>query len=74
MIDYSVDAVGGYYGLTNLHNILGIIVLILTIINLLYKMIYAIIIKIKSKKYEEIPEIIDNTIEDFKEIDKDEIK
>lgn len=72
MIDYSVDVAGSSYGLVNVHTILGIIVLILTILNILIKMIIAIYHKIKSKQYTEIPNIIDNTIENFKELDKNE--
>ena len=70
MIDYSVDIVSGTYGLYYIHTILGILVLVLTIINLIYKMIWAIIEKIKNNKAKEIPEVIDETIDKLNELDK----
>lgn len=75
-VEYSVDAMGGAYGLANIQTILGIVVLILSIFNVLFNMTYKIIISIKKRKYGEIKGIVDNSIEelnnvvdDFKELE-----
>ncbi|MBO7735418.1 MAG: hypothetical protein J6S67_22835 [Methanobrevibacter sp.] len=75
-IEYSVDAMGGAYGLANIQTILGIVVLILSIFNVLFNMTYKIIMAVKKRKYEEIKGIVDNSIEelnnvvdDFKELE-----
>lgn len=75
-IEYSVDAMGSVYGLANIETILGIVVLILSIFNVLFNMVYKIITSIKKRKYGEIKGIVDNSIEkindvvdDFKELE-----
>lgn len=66
-----IDSIGLIYGITNLQEILGVIVLILTIINILTGYGFKIYDKIKNKKYNEIPNEVNNAINEIKdEIDK----
>lgn len=76
--EYTVDTAGGIYGLANIQTVLGIIVLILTIFNILFKMCIAIYNSVKKRKLEEISPIIEHsideinkTVEDFKELEGD---
>lgn len=66
---YSVDAVGGAYGLANIQTVLGIIVLILSIFNVLLNAGIRIYNLIKKRKYGEINEVLDDTIEELKEVE-----
>lgn len=71
-LDYSVDVASGSYALANIHEILGIILLVLSICSILYKMIYTIIVHAKNKEYKEIADEIEKAkeeIENFKESD-----
>ena len=65
----------GAYGIANIKEILGIIVLVLSILNILINAGIRVYHKIKNKKYDEIPNDISDTINqinDLKEEDKDE--
>lgn len=66
--NYSVDAIGGAYGLANIQTILGIIVLSLTIFNVLFNMVYKIIKHIKNRQIEAILEDINEAKEELKEV------
>ncbi len=66
-LDYTVDATGSAWGLANIQQILGIIVLILSILSFLCKVVYSIYVKIKNKKYDEISKELDNAKEELKE-------
>ena len=66
--DYTVDAVGSAYGLANIQTILGIIVLVLTIFNILFKMCIAIYNKVKKREYEAITKVVDEAIEQLEEV------
>lgn len=70
--DYTVDAVGGAYGLSNIESILGIVVLILTIFNILLKAGIKIWEHFKKREIKAIEEVIDNTIEQLEEVGKNE--
>lgn len=63
------------YGIANIKEVLGIIVLVLSILNILINTGIKIYHKIKDKKFEEIPNDINETINqlnELKEEDKDE--
>lgn len=66
--NYSVDAIGGAYGLANIQTILGIIVLSLTIFNVLFNMVYKIIKHIKNRQIEAILEDINEAKEELEEV------
>lgn len=66
--EYTVDAVGGAYGIYYIQSILGVIVLILTIFNILLKAGILIYSKVKKRKIEEIPQVIDDTIDKINEV------
>lgn len=70
--NYSVDAIGGAYGLANIEHILGIVVLILTIFNVLANSVYKIYTHIKKREIEAILDDVDDTIEELKEVGKNE--
>ena len=70
----SISVLTGGYAITNIENILSIVILILSILNILYNMITRIIDKIKNKKYDEIPQEIEdgiNQIENLKEKERE---
>lgn len=66
----TVDSVGLIYGIANLQEILGLVVLILTIINILTSYGFKIYDKIKNKKYNEISEEVNKAIEEIKDLNK----
>lgn len=66
----TVDSVGLIYGIANLQEILGLVVLILTIINILTSYGFKIYDKIKDKKYNEIPEEVNKALEEIKDLEK----
>ena len=70
--DYSLDVVGSAYGLANIQTILGIIVLILTIFNILFKMCVGIYKKIKEGKIEEISDVVEEAKNEVKEVGNNE--
>lgn len=69
-IDYTVDATGATYGIANIQQILGIVVLILSILSFLCKVAYSIYIKIKDKKYDEISEELDKAKTELEQANK----
>ena len=69
--NYTVDTAGGIYGLANIQTILGIIVLILTILNVLINAMYKIITHIKKGEIDKIEPVIRGSIEDVKETVED---
>lgn len=70
----ALDTIGSIYGITYIKEILGIIILVLTIINILVKMSILIYKKVKSNKIEEIPQVIDEAVEQFKELEEKDIE
>lgn len=66
----TIDSIGLIYGIANLQEILGLVVLILTIINILTGYGFKIYDKIKNKKYNEIPEEVNKAIEEIKDLNK----
>lgn len=70
--NYTVEVAGASYGLVNIQTILGIIVLILTIINVILNATVRIILAIKKREYNKINEVLDDTIEELKEVGNNE--
>lgn len=65
----AVDTIGGVYGITYFKEILGIIVLVLTVINIIFKLGIMIYNKVKNKKISDIPDLIDDTIDKLEEFE-----
>lgn len=72
LIDYGISVLSTCWSLENIDNILGIILLIISICNIVFKAFLQIKNKIDNKKYNEIPEIIEDTIDEIEKIKKDE--
>lgn len=70
--DIGISVLGVSVGIETIYTTLGIILLILSIANILIKAAFKIYDVIKEKKYREIPDILDDTIEELKEVDKNE--
>lgn len=69
----SVSVLSGAFALTDIENILSIIILVISILNILYNMIYRIIKHVKNKQYDEISndfDIAKNELEEIKEKEK----
>ena len=67
------SVITGAFGLANLQDILGIIVLILSILNILINLALRIYHKVKERKYDQIPSDINNAIDEINKIkDKEE--
>lgn len=72
VLSNGTSIVTGAVAIANIHEILSIIILVLSIANILINMIIRIYHKIKNKKYDEIPNDIDTTIEQLKKLEKKE--
>ena len=70
--DITTSAAGVGFGITNIYTTLGVILLILSITNILIKAVIALYNAIKKKQVNNIPEIIDDTIDKLEEVHKDE--
>lgn len=64
----TLSVITASWGISNIQDILGIIVLILSIMNILWNMIYKIYNNIKSKNYTEIDDNIKNAIDEINDI------
>lgn len=67
-LEYALNIVGITYGAINVQEVLGIIVLILSILSILWKAGVKIYTLIKNKKYNEIDETINDTIKDLNDL------
>lgn len=70
--NYTVDAVGASYGIANIQSILGIVVLILTILNVLINSTVKIIMAVKKREYDKISKVLDETKEQLEEVGNNE--
>lgn len=64
------DSIGLIYGIANIQEILGIIVLVLTIVNIITGYAFKIYDKIKKKNYKGITEDIEDAIEEIKDLNE----
>lgn len=70
-ISNGISIFTGTIALANIQEILSIIILVLSILNILINMGIKIYGKIKSKKYDEISKDITKAIDDLKELEKE---
>lgn len=70
VLDLGVTATGLTYSIANIKEILGLIILILTIMNILYKLIISIYNRVKAKRFDLISKDIENAKEDLEEINE----
>lgn len=68
IFDATVTVFGIRFTAENFQTVLGIIIGILTLINILIKMFFKIKDAVNKKKYEDINKIIDDGIEEIKEV------
>lgn len=66
-IDYSVDVASGTYAIANIQQILGIILLILSISSIIIKGVMTIYIHIKNKNYNEVLKTLEKTSEELEQ-------
>ncbi len=71
IFDTTVTVFGIRFTAENFQTVIGIIIGILTLINILIKMFFKIKEAIHNKKYEDINKIIEDGIEEIKEVPKD---
>lgn len=62
-IDYAVDVASGSYGIVNIQNILGIILLILSITSIIIKGVMTVYIHFKNKDYNGVLKALEQTSE-----------
>ena len=74
VLSNGTSIVTGTIAIANIHEILSIIILVLSIANILINMIIRIYHKIKNKKYDEIPNEIDTTIQELENIKEENKK
>lgn len=72
IISDSASLITGAYALVNIQEILSIVILVLSIINILFNMVMRIYHHFKDKKYDEIPNDISTTIQELEKLEKKE--
>ena len=73
IIDYSLSGVSLSWALTDVESCLSILLIILSLINLLYKLGKDIYKAIKNKNFDNIDNLIENTIDEIKDIKEGDI-
>lgn len=68
---YTLSILGCMWSAENIDNVLGIILMVLSIINILWSTGYKLYNAIKSKKYSDVSKIIDDAEEQIKNIKED---
>ena len=72
MIDTFLTTIGLTYGLAQIHEILGIVILVLNICWMMSRLAYNIYVKVKNKDFKGIEEDVNKTLDDLSSI-KDSI-
>ena len=67
--NYTLSILGCMWSAENIDNVLGIILMILSIINILWSTCYKLYDTIKTKKYSDVSKILDDAEEKIKEIE-----
>lgn len=67
--NYTLSVLGCMWSAENIDNVLGIILMILSIINILWSTCYKLYDTIKTKKYSDVSKILDDAEEKIKEIE-----
>lgn len=70
--NYTVEAMGGAYGIANIKDILGLIILILTVLNILINGTIKVITLIKKREYDKISGVIEDVRDELKEVEDNE--
>lgn len=73
MIDTFLTTIGLTYGLAQIHEILGIVILVLNICWMIGRLAYNVYIKVKNKDFKGIEEDVNKTLDDLTSI-KDSIE
>lgn len=67
--NYTLSILGCMWSAENIDNVLGIILMVLSIINILWSTCYKLYDTIKTKKYSDVSKILDDAEEKIKEIE-----
>ena len=67
--NYTLSVLGCMWSAENIDNVLGIILMVLSIINILWSTCYKLYDAIKTKKYSDVSKILDDAEEKIKEIE-----
>lgn len=67
-IENAFNFFGIFYGINNIEQFLGIILLTINTFLILFKTIYKIILKIKNKQYNNIEKDIENAIDEIEKL------
>lgn len=73
IIDYSLSGVSLSWALTDVESYLSILLIILSLINLLYKLGRDIYKAIKNKNFDNVDNLIENAIDEIKDIKEGDI-
>lgn len=68
LISDGASVLTGMFALSNIQDILSIVILVLSIANILFNMIMRIYHHIKNKEYDKIPVEIDNTTKELENL------
>lgn len=74
IISNSLSVVTGTYALANIKEILGIIILVLSIANILWNLGCSIVNRIKKKEYDKIDDDFEDSIEKLTDLKEEEKK
>ena len=74
IISTSLSVFTGSYALTNIYNVLSIIILVLSIANILWNLGCSIINRTKKKEYDKVDDDFEDSIEKLIDLKKEEKK
>lgn len=72
VFDFGFSAFVSMFALIDIQNVISIVILVLQCIFIVFRMCMIIYDKIKKKKYNEIDDVIEDTIEDLEDLNKKE--